>query len=123
MTSQPDDRPLRVLFVCSMNQRRSRTAEDMYRGAPGLEVASGGTWNEADHPVGIRDLEWTDLVLVMEGEHRRTLEEMFGRESVRGKLTVLGVPDEWYRGDKALQKFLRARIDPVLERALAQRRA
>ncbi|GAA4021143.1 hypothetical protein GCM10022631_38940 [Deinococcus rubellus] len=45
------ERPLRVVFVCTHNKLRSRTAETIFRGVPGWQVASTGTDRRAETPL------------------------------------------------------------------------
>ena len=101
-----------------MNQRRSRTAEDLYRNTPGLDVRSAGTWPDGDHHIEQQDIDWADTVLVMEDEHREEIVNEFGTGASLDKLTVLGMRDEWLRGDPELKGYLRARIDPLIARNL-----
>ncbi|HMJ90222.1 MAG TPA: hypothetical protein VK530_10420 [Candidatus Acidoferrum sp.] len=35
--------PQKLLFICSRNKWRSRTAEEIFHGLPGYEVKSAGT--------------------------------------------------------------------------------
>ena len=105
----------RVLFVCSRNRWRSPTAEDVYRGTPGLEVASCGTSASAVRRASARLLEWADVVVCMEGKHRDRLREQFGRESLAGKEeVVLEVEDVYRRGDEGLVAELREGLAGVL---------
>ena len=61
---------LRVLFVCSFNQWRSPTAERLFRDDPRCEARSAGVSPRARRRVGPQDLDWADLVFVMESSHR-----------------------------------------------------
>lgn len=56
---------LNVLFVCSRNQWRSPTAEQVFRRHPALNVRSGGTSPNARHTVSAQDIQWADVILVM----------------------------------------------------------
>jgi len=85
---------LRLLFVCSRNQWRSPTGEQVWRRRPGIEARSAGTSPSARHPVSLRDIEWADVILVMEESHKKRLVAAF-REALAGKpLHVLDIPDE-----------------------------
>jgi predicted protein tyrosine phosphatase len=70
---------LKVLFVCSRNQWRSPTAEQVWRRHPALLVRSGGTSRGARHPVSADDVAWADAILVMEEKHKSRLRAEFGR--------------------------------------------
>lgn len=97
----------KVLFVCSANLDRSPTAEALFRDHPGIEVASAGTLRDAVTPLGQAHLAWADLVLVMEEAHRDTIAQRFGETR---KVVVLGIPDDFRRGDPELVKLLHARV-------------
>lgn len=101
---------LNVLFVCSRNRLRSPTAEAVFAGAEGLEVASAGTSPDADERVTPELLQWADVVLVMEARHKRVLTREFGRW-LRGKrIGVLDVPDRFDFMDPELVELLRERV-------------
>ena len=57
----------RILFVCTANVDRSRTAEDLYRDDPRYEVRSAGTAPFATTPLTRDLLQWAERVFVMEG--------------------------------------------------------
>lgn len=79
---------LRVLFVCSRNAWRSPTAERVWRDDSRLAVRSAGTSPRARRTVSARDLDWADVVLVMEPRHRDRLRERFGDAARRADLRV-----------------------------------
>ena len=53
---------LNVLFVCSRNQWRSPTAEQVFRRHPALNVRSGGTSPNARHTVSGQDIQCVDVI-------------------------------------------------------------
>jgi len=59
-----------ILFVCSANIDRSPTAEHIYANQTGLEVKSAGVGWYAQQPVTTELLQWADVVLCMEEEHK-----------------------------------------------------
>ena len=97
----------RILFVCTANVDRSRTAEDLYREDPRYEVRSAGTAPFATTPV-TRDLfRWADRVFVMcerEDRHQTHLKLRFP-ETDR-TIVDLDVEDRWKRGDPELVRRL-----------------
>jgi predicted protein tyrosine phosphatase len=99
----------RLLFVCSQNKLRSRTAETVYSGHPGIEVDSAGLNHDAVIPLSPEQIDWADLILVMENSHRNKLSKKF-REHLSGKrVVVLGIPDEYDYMDPALVELIKAR--------------
>lgn len=73
----PRDR-LNVLFVCSRNQWRSPTAEQVWRRHPQLNVRSGGTSPSARHTVSDTDIDWADEYKYMDPELVELLEQSVG---------------------------------------------
>ncbi len=104
-----------VLFICSKNQWRSPTAERIYRNDPDLAVRSAGTSSKARRPVTIKDLQWADLVMVMESKHRRRLMADFPKVARHKAFHVLEIEDRYPFMDPVLIEELRTSIDPLLE--------
>ncbi len=77
----------RALFICSQNRLRSPTAEQVFSGRPGFEVASAGLNNDANVPVSPELLQWADIIFVMERAHRNKLSKKF-RPHLRDKRIV-----------------------------------
>ncbi|MEM1036633.1 MAG: protein tyrosine phosphatase [Pseudomonadota bacterium] len=103
-----------VLFICSMNQWRSPTAEAIFRRGTGINVRSAGTSSRAKRTVSVKDLRWADVVLVMEQKHKTRLQAQF-RDEVRYKtLYVLDIPDDYRYMDQELIDLLRAKVEPLL---------
>ena len=100
-------RPQKILFVCTGNIDRSRTAEDLYRLDPRYEVRSAGTAPFAKEPVSRELLRWADQVFVMcerEDSHRTLLKMRFPEIDV--PVVDLDIEDRWRRGDPELVKRL-----------------
>jgi predicted protein tyrosine phosphatase len=98
------------LFLCSRNRLRSPTAEAIFSGDPGLEVISAGINPDADNRVSADEVEWADVIFVMEANHRRKLNKMF-RSILQGKrIVVLGIPDDFAYMDPNLVAILRGRV-------------
>jgi predicted protein tyrosine phosphatase len=98
----------RILFVCTANVDRSRTAEDLYAEDPRYEVRSAGTAPFATVPLTRDLLLWADRVFVMserEDSHVTLIKLRFPR--VDRPLVDLDVEDRWRRGDPELVARLR----------------
>lgn len=105
----------RILFVCTANIDRSRTAEDLYRADPRYEVLSAGTAAFAQIPVTREMLLWADRVFVMserEDRHRTLLSQKF--PGVERPVVDLDVEDRWRRGDPELVSRLLRGLVPHL---------
>lgn len=107
---------MNVLFVCSQNKLRSPTAEQVFAGWPGVEVSSAGLDDSCGNPVTPEDLEWADLVMVMEHAHRSKLSRRFKKHLKTARVIVLGIPDDYGFMDPALVKILQAKVPPFLKR-------
>lgn len=108
------DQRLKVLFVCSRNRWRSPTAEQIYRDSKAIMVRSGGTSPNARRRVTFRDLEWADLVLVMEKRHRDILRSEFASSMKSVRLEVLNIPDEYQYMDSELVDEIRACVERLV---------
>jgi predicted protein tyrosine phosphatase len=109
---------MNVLFVCSRNQWRSPTAEEVWRKHPDLRVRSAGTSPNARRTVTEADLRWAHSIFVMEGKHRDRLKAAFGRVLSYKPIHVLDIPDEYQRMDPELVDLLRRSVASVLGLAL-----
>lgn len=105
----------KLLFICSRNQWRSRTAETLFRNRQGVEVKSAGTANNARIRVNAKLLKWAEAVLVMEGKHQRYLLSHFPGEMKYKELLVLDIPDEFRYMDEELVVELEAVVEELLD--------
>ena len=110
---------LKILFVCSMNQWRSPTAEKVYGDRPDVIARSRGTSRSARRRVASSDLQWADVILVMEAKHRQRLLAEFPAHTRYAELHVLGIPDEYQFMDPELIEEVRACVDPILAKRFA----
>ena len=105
----------RILFVCTANVDRSRTAEDLYRHDERYEVRSAGVAPFATVILTRDLLLWADRVFVMnerEDQHRTLIRIRF--PDVDRPLVDLDVEDRWHRGDPELVRLLTRRLRPHL---------
>ena len=108
--------PLRVLFICSRNRRRSPTAERVFTGRADLEVASAGLAPDAEEVVTPETLEWAELIFVMEKVHRARLQRRFGSHLHHARIVCLDIPDDYEFMDPALMKLVEVRAQKHLRR-------
>jgi predicted protein tyrosine phosphatase len=105
----------RILFVCTANVDRSRTAEDLYRDDERYEVRSAGVAPFATVVLTRDLLLWADRVFVMnerDDQHRTLIRIRF--PDVDRPIVDLDVEDRWHRGDPELVSRLTRRLRPHL---------
>lgn len=99
-----------LLFICSKNQWRSPTAETLFRKHPNLCVRSAGTSSSARHQVTLKDIQWADIIFVMEDKHKSRLKAEFRRHLEYKPLHVLDIPDDYPYMDPELIEILKQAI-------------
>ena len=85
----------KLRFVCSLNQRRSPTAERLFRGFEGYEARSVGADPRARAPVKLEDIEWADMVFVMEPKHLQEVRRQFKSALTGKRLICLHIRDNY----------------------------
>jgi predicted protein tyrosine phosphatase len=104
-----------ILFVCGQNKWRSPTAVHAFRRDERLEARSAGVSKKSRHQISRADIEWADLILVMEPEYRTWIVDRF--EGMRlPPMASLDIPDEFARLDEELIELIRSGTEPHLPR-------
>lgn len=104
----------RVLFLCTANRLRSPTAEQVFSAWPDVDVDSAGLAADAIVPVSTEQIEWADIIFVMEKVHRARLTKRFRRHLYGKRVISLDIPDEYDFMDPALRTLLVTRAGPHL---------
>ena len=105
----------RILFVCTANVDRSRTAEDLYQDDPRYEIASAGTAPFATTALTRDLLRWADRIFVMcerEDRHQTLIRMRF--PDLKLQVVDLDVEDRWRRGHPELVRLLLKKLGPHL---------
>ncbi len=105
----------KLLFICSRNQWRSPTAEKIWSHTEGLKVRSAGTSPQARKQVSAADLQWADIIFVMEQKHRDQLQAKFARLTAYKPIHVLDIPDDYRYMDEELVEILKLSVSPFLQ--------
>ena len=95
-----------ILFVCGRNQWRSPTAARIYANDQRIEIRSAGVSLLSSHRASQKDMEWADLILVMEPKHKARLARMF-RDMQLPPIECLEIPDDFGLMDDALVPLIR----------------
>jgi predicted protein tyrosine phosphatase len=100
----------KVLFVCSRNRLRSPTAERIFADWPGVETDSAGLAPDAETVVTPEQIEWADVILVMEKSHRAKLAQRFKSHLNGKKVACLDIPDDYEFMQPELIALLRQKV-------------
>lgn len=103
-----------LLFICSRNQWRSPTGEEIWRKRSGFSSRSAGTSPNARKTVGPADIRWADYIFVMEKKHKNKLLAEFTRLMDHKPLFVLDIPDEYKYMDRELVEELECKVFHIL---------
>lgn len=104
-----------ILFICSANKDRSRTAEDHFSETHQTHhFDSAGTNKKICHQLGtsfisIEQLEWADKIYAMEPKHQKAIEEVYGRVH-SSKIIILHIKDIYKYGEKNLVAILKMKV-------------
>ena len=105
----------KLLFVCSRNQWRSPTAEELFRDHPHYEARSAGTEAAARVKITAGHIGWADMVVCMERRHADRIRERFAGELGDKPIIVLRIPDEFGFMDPTLIELLRSELSAHID--------
>lgn len=100
-----------MLFVCSRNKWRSRTAETIFRNHQNYLVKSAGTDPSAVVKINAKLLSWADVIFVMEKKHKSKIQEKFSDIAKEKEIVILNIPDEYQYMDEELISILEDSVD------------
>jgi len=104
----------RALFICSRNRLRSPTAEAVFAAWPGVETDSAGLAPDAETRLSAEQLEWAEIVFVMERAHKAKLSAQFGARLKHKKIVCLDIPDRYAFMQPELVALLERKAGPWL---------
>lgn len=106
---------MNLLFVCSRNQWRSPTAEEIYKNNPGYQARSAGTEAGARIKLTAKLVGWADIIFVMEKKHKQRITEKFPDEARQSEIIVLDISDDYPYMDQELVDMIRISVAPYLD--------
>lgn len=106
---------MNILFVCSKNQWRSPTGEEIYKNSKSNQVRSAGTEPGARIKITAKLIEWADIIFVMEKKHGQRLLQRFPAETRSAEVIILEIEDHYKFMDPELVEIIRTSVDPYLE--------
>lgn len=107
---------MNILFLCTSNQHRSRTAEDCYKKSmPEYAFKSAGLSAKYCAKYGttlctIELLVWADKIFVMEKLHLDRIREYSGKQYLK-KIQVLDIEDKYKYMQKELIQMLAEKLN------------
>ena len=104
-----------ALFVCSANRLRSPTAEQIFSTWPGVETDSAGLNHGATVPLSTEQIEWADIIFVMEKAHRGKLSKRFRAHLHAKRVICLDIPDDYEFMDPVLIRILKDKAGRFLK--------
>jgi len=108
---------MNVLFVCSANRLRSPTAEQVFSTWPGVETDSAGISSGASVLLSSEQVDWADVIFVMEKTHRNKLVRRFRSHLKSKRVICLDIPDDYEFMDSVLVRMLEKRVGRFLPQA------
>ena len=103
----------KLLFVRNQNKLRSLTAEAIFSNDPDLVVRSAGLNNDAEAPLGAEDIEWAEIIFVMEQARKRKLQKRFKASLKSQKLVCLSIPDDYEYMQSGLIALSKKKTAPI----------
>ncbi|WP_201313233.1 low molecular weight protein tyrosine phosphatase family protein [Dyella sp. EPa41] len=107
-------KPRRVLFLCSRHRLRSPTAAAVFADWPGVEVDSAGLADDAETVLSSEQLDWAELIVVMEAAQRRRLQSRHGVRLQGKRVACLDIPDRYGYMQPELVELLLRKAGPLL---------
>jgi len=108
-----------ILFICSANKDRSKTAEDYFSEQYSkFQFDSAGTNKKICQQLGSNyiakeQLDWADKIVVMEQKHANAIKEIFSNNYFN-KIEVLDIKDKYTYGSSDLIKRLKNKASFLL---------
>jgi predicted protein tyrosine phosphatase len=84
---------VKILFICTANKMRSKTAEEIYKNDVRFLVKSAGMADFAEVPVSLDLLIWADYIVVMEEMHLEWLRQCYPITYANKNIFCLDIPD------------------------------
>lgn len=109
MTERPN-----ILIVCGRNKKRSRTAEYIFKNDNRFNIRSAGLSPSSERKISEKDLNWADLVFVMENDQRAKINNLY-RHLELPAIEVLNIPDDYEFMNEELVEILTDKINDTLK--------
>lgn len=108
----------KLLFVCTINKMRSRTAHEIFKDDNRFLVNSAGTDSESTQIISRDLLEWADTIIVMEKYHRNKIRKLYPDIYENKKIVCLYISDDYEYMQPELISLLKYRLNDVINKGL-----
>lgn len=102
-----------LLVICGKNKRRSRTAEYIFKNDNRFNIRSAGLSPQSNRKISEGDLNWCDITLVMESDHKSKIRKLYSHLDLP-PIQVLDIPDEYEFMDEELIEILTSKINSLI---------
>jgi predicted protein tyrosine phosphatase len=102
-----------ILVVCGRNKKRSRTAESIFKNDNRFNIRSDGLSPKSNRKISENDLNWADLIFVMETVYRAKIWGLY-RHLELPPIEILDIPDDYEFMKEELIEMLTDRISNTL---------
>lgn len=102
-----------ILVICGRNKRRSRTAEHIFKNDFRFNIRSAGLSPQSNRKISENDLNWADLVLVMEADQKTKIRKVYQHLELPS-IEVLDIADDYEFMDEELVDTLKVKINTML---------
>jgi len=102
-----------ILVVCGRNKRRSRTAEYIFKNDSRFNIRSAGLSPQSNRKISENDLNWANLVLVMEASQKSKVQKLYHNLELP-LIEVLEIPDDYEFMEEELVDTLITKINYIV---------
>lgn len=107
--------PVKILFVCGQSNRRSLTAEAIFKTDRRVDVRAAGLSDNSKRRISEDDVKWADLILAMERKHASRIRTAYRHLEDLPPVESLDIQDNYIFMHPKLVEELRAALDAALE--------
>ncbi len=106
----------KALFICGKARVRSPTAADIASQWDGIETDFAGLSLDADEKLSVEQIDWADIIFVMEPRHKKRLSQLFPKSLRSKRVVCLKIPDRFSFMQIELVELLRSALHRSLRR-------
>jgi predicted protein tyrosine phosphatase len=104
-----------LLFICGANKLRSPTAEQVFARYENIETDSAGLKADAEQMLSAEQIDWADIVFVMEKSQRAKVARQFQKVLKGKRIICLDIPDVFTYMQAELVAMLEKKVGPYIK--------